>query len=147
MSDYEIGNKKPPKSGQIKKGEVRNPRGAGAHKETSRIGSVIKKLTANEITEIGTVLLRGDRTELLKIADPNQNSDRSVLQVWIATCVNKAIDRGDLDVLDTLLNRLIGPVKIPIELEGTVIVADETPEEKQARIDAKLARLKSLVSE
>lgn len=30
VGDYEVGYKKPPKSGQIKKGEVRNPKGAGA---------------------------------------------------------------------------------------------------------------------
>lgn len=30
LGDYEVGYKKPPKSGQIKKGEVRNPKGVNA---------------------------------------------------------------------------------------------------------------------
>lgn len=111
MADYEVGDKKPPKHGQIKKGEVRNPRGAGAHKH-GRVGCLVKKLTAQEVIHLGTLILQGDEKELSKI---KKDSSASVLKKFIASCILKGLANGDTYVLDSLLNRFIGPVKQKVD--------------------------------
>src|SRR4051812_31581776 len=106
MSEY-VGYKSPPVHGQIKPGEVRNPEGGRAHYQ-GRVNSNIKKLTGAEVEEIGYLILTNNRDALKVIA---KDETASVLKVWVATCVARAIGRGDAHVLDLLLNRFVG--KIP----------------------------------
>lgn len=95
-----------------KKGEIRNPHGARAHKN-GRLKGNVKRLTALEVERIGALVLRHDLQGLKKLA---QDDTASVLMVWVASCAAKAIIRGDAQVLDVLLNRFIGKVKDRIQL-------------------------------
>jgi hypothetical protein len=140
MEDEKVGYKRPPKSGQIKKGEVRNPNGGRAHYQ-GRVSSSFKRLTADEVRDIGSAILSNDTLALRAIIKDPKNS---VLKVWVASCAFKAITKGDANTLEILLNRFVGRVKEDIQINAVVEVADEDPIVRQKRIEEKLQRLKDL---
>jgi hypothetical protein len=138
--DYEVGYGKPPKQYNIKKGQVLNPRGAGAH---SSLSKAVKRLTAGQIAELGAHIVTSNLEGLQKVAkDPAS----STLQVWIATVAIKGVKTGDMSRLDQLLNRLVGRVKETIELSGEgggpmrAIIGAMTPEERELELE----RLRSM---
>jgi hypothetical protein len=102
----------------FKPGNCANPLGRKAHNsDTARI----RGLTAREIVEVGSTLLNGNVTDLVKITgdkktppDPNA----SALKVWIARVAVKGITRGDGSALDLLLNRIVGKVPNAVEVSG-----------------------------
>ena len=108
----EVGYKKPPKHGQIKKGEVRNPKGAGAH-----IPAKVNLLTQKEVQEIGSAILKHDLEGLKEIIDTRETSGRSVIMIWIASIAYRAIIKGEVGALETLLNRFVG--KVPDKIAYT----------------------------
>lgn len=104
--------KKPPVHSQFKKGQSGNPGGVPA----DPVLKAIKRMTAHEVAEIGTLLLEGNLAALEKAA---KAPDSSVLKVMLASVAAKAIKKGDHTALDTLLNRFIGKVPNPVELTGS----------------------------
>ena len=111
--DYEVGYKKPPKESRFKKGTSPNPLGAGAHKN-GRVSTNLKRLCAKELNEIGDLILMGDIPALKKIIDEKE-SGHSVLKVWVATCAYKAMAKGEVGDMETLLNRFIGRVTVNVD--------------------------------
>ncbi len=108
-----VGRGRPPAEYQFKKGQSGNPLGGKLHNPELR---AIKKLTAIEVAEVGSLLLDGNLAALKAVAkDPNA----TVLKVMIASVAVRTISKGDYGALDTILNRLVG--KVP----NTVAVTKE----------------------
>lgn len=140
MRDYVVGKGKPPVHTRFKKGVSGNPTGS---KPQSQIATAIKRLTAAEVAEIGTIIVSKNipkLREILRDAKTNPNSKHSILKVWIAQVAFKGLTKGDPHALDVLLNRLIGKVKDQIELTGQnggpvrQIVGAMTQEERLAEL-------------
>ena len=91
----------------IKKGQVLNPRGGKAHDPVVR---AIRKMTHNEIAEIGSMIIEGNLQDLTDLME-NRRPDSSVLKVWMASIAVRAINRGDADALNKLLDRIVGRVR------------------------------------
>lgn len=135
-----VGFRKPPVHGQIKKGEVRNPLGAGAHDPMLK---AVRRLSAAQVAEIGALVITSNLEGLKKIAE---NPNSSALQVWMATIAIRGVKTGDAHRLDILLNRLVGRVKETIELSGEnggpirSLIGAMSPEERAEE----LARLRAM---
>lgn len=100
MSKKSLANLRP-----IKKGQVLNPLGAGAHNPEKK---KLARLTTEELVEVGTVVVCGSEEDLKAI---RRDGTKSVLQHWIAAIAQKAIKDSSVSILDQLMNRLIGPVE------------------------------------
>jgi hypothetical protein len=87
-------------------------KGAGHHNADLK---KIRKLTHEQVAEMGSVLLDGTDGALLAI---QENPESSTLKKWIASIITIGIERGDSRALDVLLDRLIGKVKEEIEVTG-----------------------------
>ncbi len=130
----------PPKHSQFKKGQSGNPLGGKLADPEMR---AIKRLTKQEIAEIGSLLLKRNIAGLQKIVanakDPE--SKHSALKVWMATICIKGMQSGDAHKLDVLLNRLVGKVTENIQLTGAdggpiqSLTAAMTKEERIAEIE------------
>lgn len=114
---YRVGNKKPPRDKQFKKGEVRNPLGAGAHNPAVR---ALKNLTRNELVEVGNLIIKNNMRDLKKLA---KDDDATVLQRMLAAVASKVVATGDQAALEVLLNRFVGKVKDEVEMTGTGILS------------------------
>ena len=86
------------------KGRAYNPNGSS---ERVRKLGMIKRLTIDELAEVGTLILRNSREELEELKlDPNT----SILQFWIVSMIVTSIKKGDAATFEVLMNRLIGKV-------------------------------------
>lgn len=94
------------KKHQFKPGQSGNPL-AGAHPNHDPISKKLKKLTADEVHEIITLLLESNFIELEKLA---KNKKAPILRKWIAGVALEAVKKNNLEPLEKLLNRSIGPV-------------------------------------
>lgn len=116
MANY---NAKPPKGKKFEKGQVNNPLGAGAHNPEVKL---IKKLTNDEIAELGSIIVSGD---VEKLNEVRQSKTASVIQVLMASVLQKAILRGDMAAANALLDRIVGKVKDQVESSGTIKITIE----------------------
>lgn len=103
--------KSPPKHGQIKKGEVRNPKGIGGVNHNPLI-KALRKVTLESYREIVELVLTSDVQAIKKIAE---NPKSTGLQVGIAVAFLKAIKNGDYTVIERIAERIVG--KIPDEIK------------------------------
>ncbi len=113
-------NPNPSVETRIKKGEVRNPLGAGAQHPEIR---ALRNLTKDEMAEVGSLIVKGDLAEIRQIIEdskPGSNSKtkHSTLKVMLASVAIRVINRGDMHALDILLNRLIGRPIETIDHQG-----------------------------
>lgn len=111
---------------RFKKGEVHNPRGAGAHnKELKRI----RQLSQEEVAQVGSFIL-GNNLEALKAvrADPTS----SVFKVWVCSVAITAINKGDAQALNVLLDRIVGKVKEVSIVKMDAMVTAATQEQVDA---------------
>lgn len=105
----------------FKKGEPSgNPDGARRHKGLRKKA---KDLTRDELKELGDLILMGKLEKLQAIVDDAKKETgtfrkHSVLKTWVASVAIKAISKGDMHSLDTLLNRLIGPVPKDVKISN-----------------------------
>ena len=89
----------------FQKGNCANPNGADAHNPLTK---AIRRMTHDEISDIGSMLLKGNLEAIQAAAiDP----ESSVLKVWICSVAIKAIEKGDAAALNQLLDRFVGKVK------------------------------------
>lgn len=125
----------PPATGRIKKGQVRNPKGSSAKARTL---SKIRRLTAEQLAEVTSLLLTGNRNNLSDVgADPNA----TFLQVWTAKLLAESIKKGDIAIYRAIMDRVVGLPKQTVNLGGEpggepVRVDTETREQKEARLAA-----------
>jgi len=96
----------------FKKGQSGNPLGAQLHNPDLK---TLRALTPQEFADIAGLILRQNVDAMREII---QDKNSSTLKVWIASCAVKAIAKGDITVLDVLLNRMIGKVPQKTELTG-----------------------------
>lgn len=96
----------------FKPGQSGNPK--GRIKLTPKFRE-IQKLTRAQIEEIGSLILSGN---LQKLKDITQNPDSNVLQVWIASGAIAGVNRGDLNSMNALLDRIVGRMPAPVEISG-----------------------------
>jgi hypothetical protein len=76
---------------------------------------VLRKLSKAEFAEIASVILRGDRAELERMAkDPKT----TIVKAMAASVCATIIKKGDADALDKFFNRIIGKVKDEVEVSG-----------------------------
>lgn len=81
----------------------------------------LRRLSSEEIIELGTFLLDNNISELQKMVDDalnNPNSHHSSLKIWIARIVLQSSKKGDAKALDIVLNRIVGKVADTIKWEG-----------------------------
>ncbi len=100
VSKKSIANLRP-----AKKGEIRNPKGAGAHKK--KLPTHLQELCIEDLKEVGKLILKQDVPALNAII---REKKASVLKVWTATIAIKAIQKGDYGAWNALLDRFIGKV-------------------------------------
>lgn len=126
--------RKPPVGRRFKKGQSGNPLGGKLHNPAIR---AIKRLTNDEIADIGSMLLAGDVKTLEKIA---RSKKETPLRAMIAAVSVKAINSKDSYALDTILNRVAGKVPSSVNLanpDGSFQRAlGMTPEERAVAIAA-----------
>lgn len=113
-----MGNPNPSPKTRFRKGQTGNPSGGRLHNPVLR---KIRKLTMDEVAELGAFIITKNVVQLKKIiadAQKNPETKSSALKIWFATIAIKGISKGDAYALDTLLNRLIGKVPTAVELTG-----------------------------
>jgi hypothetical protein len=107
----------------------------------------IRKLTNDEIAQLGTLILEGN---LAALQDIKNDTNASVLKVWFASVAVKAISRGDAAALNAILDRIVGRSKETVELTGKngnpIEVVHKTKAEREAEI-ARLLEKRRLVHE
>jgi len=105
----------------------------------------IRALTESQLAEVGVLLTQQNRAELEALA---KNPDTPILKLWFASVAVKAISKGDMSALDTLLDRILGRPKASVDVQSSVTVQTNepalTPIERDARI-AELERLDKLL--
>lgn len=130
--------KPPPKHGQIKKGEVRNPIGGRAHNPLQQLLSLrTKKITIDRFREIIELVVSGNIKELTELIKHPQTP---VLQIGLATAFLKAMKAGDYSTIERMIERLVGKIPEQINLvsqnmNANVTVPTESPLTKE-EIDA-----------
>lgn len=130
----------------FKPGQSGNPEGARAHNPAMKL---IKRLSAAEVAQLGTMILTKNMLKLKEIAETSKsdvNCKHSALKAVMASIILKAFQKGDAHALDVILNRLIGKVTEKISLVDAKITpttAELTPEDKARR----LAKYRKLLAE
>jgi hypothetical protein len=93
----------------IKKGQVLNPRGGNAHNPEMKM---IKELTIEGLKECVTLMTMGTLADL-KIAVENPES--SSMHVGVAKCMFDAINRGDWNTIERIIERVVGKVTVHVD--------------------------------
>jgi hypothetical protein len=110
-----MANPNPSPKTRIKKGEVRNPKGTNMWASVAAFN--LRRLSQAEINKIGDLVILGNLDQLKKTArDPNA----PVLAVMLAAISVKVIESGDMDLLNKLLDRLVGKIKEHHHFTGNV---------------------------
>jgi hypothetical protein len=93
----------------------------------------IQELTQAQLVEAARLLVTGNLKALMAIKD---DPNATPLKVWFASVAAKAISKGDMPALQSLLDRIIGKVSSPIEVVATTVAAEPeiSPEARNARI-------------
>lgn len=106
-----MSNPNPGPGKRIQKGQVLNPKGAGAHNPLVR---EIKKLTKETVAEMLQAILHSNPDEI------NNYKAKTLLEDWVLKGIIVAKRKGDLAPLNALLDRVIGKVKDNVAVEGDV---------------------------
>lgn len=126
----------PPKGRPIQPGERRNPKGSSAK---ARAMAQVKRMTADQLAELTSLLLLGNRNAIQVVAN---NPDASFIQVLTAKLLVDCYKKGDISIYNGVLDRVVGKPKQTKELSGpdggpiAVARSTETIEEKKARVEA-----------
>lgn len=123
MTPKQLANLKP-----IKKGEVRNPTGKG-NPELQRL----RRLTAFELQEIGSLLMNKEPAELKRIAkDPHE----SALRQWLANMILIGKETGDEKKFNAVADRIVGKVSDKLQIFGP---EDDTDKKDDLTLEQKMA--------
>lgn len=97
---------------KFQKGESGNPRGSSARK---RDLARIARLTNEQVEQVGSLLLQGNRAELKELAE---SPDASVLQVWVSGLIVNSMKQGCAGTFKVLMDRFVGKPRETVELTG-----------------------------
>lgn len=104
--------RKPPPGQRFKKGQSGNPKGSSAK---AKLVGKINRLTAEQVAEVGSLILSNDREALKRLGnDPKA----SVLQVWMAGLIVNSMTKGESKTFTAILDRVCGRSKETVELSG-----------------------------
>lgn len=96
---------------EFQPGQTGNPKGSSAK---AKIIGQLRKLTAEHVKEVASILLDGDREKLNEVMAAK---DSSMLTLWLANGIAQSTKKGDFGALNALLDRVTG--KVPQKLEHT----------------------------
>lgn len=139
-------NPNPKRVTGFQKGKSGNPKGSSAK---SRTLGKIAAMTADEVAEVGTLVLEGNRAKLAAIGT---DEEASVLKVWMASLIVTSMKKGDPAAFRAILDRICGRPKETVTLGGDannplrVERGTLTPEEMAAKADA-LAAARALAGD
>ncbi|RYF51992.1 MAG: hypothetical protein EOO38_01650 [Cytophagaceae bacterium] len=134
----------------FKKGKSGNPKGS-SDRAKSRQLKQLAKLTAEEVADVGTLILGNNRKALKDLAEDKKSS---VLKVWMAGLIVQSMKKGDATIFRAVLDRVVGKSLERTELTGrdggalALEVAGRTMTEDEMRLRAdKLATLRQAVGD
>lgn len=81
----------------------------------------MRKLTGEALAEIGELILTNNKPKLLEIA--NSQTEPAIRVIYARAAAN-AMVKGDVETLERILNRVIGPVKQKLEHSGNLKLED-----------------------
>ena len=113
-------------------GKSGNPLGAAVHNPEVK---AIRRLTQADVADIGSLILEGN---VEKLKEVQMDPTTTVLRVWICSVAIKAINRGDAQALNALLDRIVGKAKDVLEFTGNVQSDVKVTKEKVKEIIDKL---------
>jgi hypothetical protein len=125
--------KAPPKSTQFKKGSSGNP---GGRRKDDKVLGELRRLSVESYRQAIELIVTGSKAEVQALATQTD----SMLHAAIAHCFVKAVSRGDFDVVDRILGRVIGKIPDVIHMtstqehSGEVALKVEPDEKLMARI-------------
>jgi hypothetical protein len=109
-TSFEVGYKKPPLHGQIKKGEVRNPRG---HVDPLEM-RILKSTT---VTTLATMIQKAITQKPKDLQDLLKHPETNAIEAIILGTIIDAIQHRNYNKLEQLLERVIG--KVPDKIDMT----------------------------
>jgi hypothetical protein len=95
----------------VQKGQVLNPKGAGAH---NPLVKEIRKMTKESIAEMLQAILHSSPDDVIDY------KPKTLLEDWVMKGIIVAKRKGDLTPLNALLDRVVGKVKDNVAVEGDV---------------------------
>jgi len=103
------------KKHQFKKGAPSaNPNGGRAHNPVTK---ALRNLTIESYREVIELVLTGNLKDLKALAE---NPDTPVIKVGVATAIMTAITKGDADVIEKFVSRLVGKIPDEINVKGSL---------------------------
>ncbi len=120
---------------KFKKGQSGNPLGRRANP----IPNALKNLTLQQYRRIIKAVVKGNYDEIVRIIEDPKTSG---LELGLAKCFKIAIDRGDYDTIEKMLQRIVG--KIPDEVNvnsRNLTVTAKLKKVNEARVEAVVERL------
>lgn len=127
------------------KGKSGNPQGGSKMLAEMR---TIKRLTQQQVSEIGSLILSGDKAAL---RDIGQSPKSSILQVWMAGLIVRSMQDGDAGIFRAVMDRVVGKPREFKEITGPdggplMVARMETEQEKLERIEQLRALRATLVT-
>lgn len=99
---------------KFQKGKSGNPGGRPAIPPAIK---ALRKLTIADLEEIGDLILRGNRAALNAIVS---DTESPAVKVVYAKGALNAMAKGDIDTLEKILARVVGPVRKDINVTGSL---------------------------
>ena len=121
-----------------KKGEVRNPLGGASHNKALK---GLRRFTNEYLKELIELAVMGNMQGLVNII---KDPDAPAIKVGIAKSLVQAITKGDWAVLERIVERIVGKVPVILEQHVNQTISQESPEQRQERIQSALLKLKEL---
>lgn len=100
------------KKGTFKPGQSGNPNGRPKLTEEQK---AVRKITNESLEDIADLILNHDKPALISLA--NSLTEPAIRVIYAKAAVN-AMTKGDVGTLETILNRLVGPVKAKLQLSN-----------------------------
>lgn len=100
--------------GKFKKGESGNPQGSSARSRNRQL-KAIARLTADQVSEVGTLILTNNRDQLRELA---QDENASVLTVWMSGLIVRSMSKGDPSIFRAIMDRVVGRALERTEITG-----------------------------
>lgn len=117
-----------------KKGQSGNPRGRTPLPPEMKIA---REVTREDLVQLGMMVFTGNvdaLKDIIRRAEDKENPP-TPMQVLMASCLIKAIQKGDVNVVNALLDRFFGKTPIAILVQASHRHVHMT--EEQAREEAK----------
>jgi hypothetical protein len=104
---------------------------------------MIRQLTRDDLLDIGMLVVKGDvpalEDVLRRMKDPDPAKRPTGLQAAAASSILVAIKKGDVNILNTLLDRFFGKTPVAILVQSVHKHTHYTPDEAQAEARRLLA--------